>query len=332
MLINGLKGRKYSYYRDQLSLKNKIVYDELYSVFLSHKTHIKIAKTLTNDIQKIFRDVLLDNPIIFFVESVTYQIVSRDYCNMVIPKYRFDETEINVTINTILNRIKFFLDSCSELDELSKEKQVHNYLVNNVVYDYDFKESSFECVGPLLFGRGVCEGISKAAKLLLDLLEINSLIVIGKSTQNISDVELHAWNIVQIKGSYSHLDITFDITLMAWNVLRYDYFNLSDEEILLDHTILIKNVPICSLDRSYYKMNNLIIYMQKDFNSYLKTHLSNGNKDVIFKLPSIKNFETAKNKVFNLTDNYLMNNYKGYINYQFSMNETQAVFHLHILD
>lgn len=72
--------------------------------------------------------------------------------------------------------------------------------------------------------------------------------------------------------------------------------------------------------------------MQKDFNSYLKTHLSNGNKDVIFKLPSIKNFETAKNKVFNLTDNYLMNNYKGYINYQFSMNETQAVFHLHILD
>lgn len=331
-LIDRLKDRKYCYYRNQLSLKNQIVYDEVYSGFLSHKTHIKIPRILINDIQKIYRGILLDNPIIFFVESVAYQIINNDYCNMVIPKYRFDKTEIDATINAISNRIKSFLDGCRNLDELSKEEQLHNYLVNNVVYDYDFKESSFECVGPLLFGRGVCEGISKAAKLLLDLLKINSLIVIGKSTQNISNTDLHAWNIVKVNGSYSHLDITFDITLMAWHIIRYDYFNLSDEEILLDHTILTKNVPRCSLSMSYYKMNNMIIYMQKDFNSYFKMHLSNGIKDIIFKLPNIKDFETAKNKVFNLTDNYLMNNYKDYINYQFSMNETQAVFHLHILD
>lgn len=329
-LIDKLKSKKYSFFRNKLSPIEQVAYDYLYSGFIAHKTNIKIPNIAIEKIQNIFQNVIFDNPIIFFVESATYQIINKDYCNMVIPKYRFDKNEINATINAISNKIKNFLDDCRNLDELSKEEKVHNYLVNNVVYDYDFKQSSFECVGPLLFGCGVCEGISKAAKLLLDLLGIPSLIVIGKSTQNILNDDLHAWNIVKVNGSYNHLDITFDITLMAWNVIRYDYFNLSDDEILLDHTILTKNVPRCSLSRSYYKMNNMIIYMQKDFNSYLKTHLSNGNKDVIFKLPNAKNFEIVKNKVFKFTHYYLMNNYQGYINYQFSMNETQTVFHLHI--
>lgn len=331
-LIDKFINKKYCYFRSKLSTREQFAYDCVLSGFISFKTNIKIPNIETERIQDIFQNVLFDNPIIFFVESASYQIVKGKYCNMVIPKYRFGEIQIKSTIHAIFNKTERFINSCRDLDELSKEEKVHNYLINNVVYDYDFKQSSFECVGPLLFGHGVCEGISKAAKLLMDLLDIHSLIVIGKSTQNVSNTDLHAWNIVKINENYSHLDITFDITLMTWNVIRYDYFNLSDEEILLDHTILTKNIPRCSSSNSYYKMNNLIIYMQKDFNSYFKTHLSNGNKDVVFKLPNTKNFETAKNKVFNLTDNYLSNNYKGYINYQFSMNEAQAVFHLHILD
>lgn len=331
-MIRKFINKEYCYFRSNLSVEEQIVYDCVLSGLISFKAYIKIPNIETKKIQDVFQKVLLDNPIIFFVETVSYQIVNGKYCNMIIPKYRFGKNQTKSTICAIFNKTKKIIKSCKDLTELSKEKMVHNYLISNVMYDYDFKQSSFECVGPLLFGHGVCEGISKAAKLLLDLLEIHSLIVIGKSNQNISKIDLHAWNIVKVNEKYNHLDITFDITLMAWNVIRYDYFNLSDEEILLDHTILSKNIPKCPVSNSYYDINNLIIYMQKDFNGYLKTHLSNENKDVVFKLPNIKNFETAKNKVLYLTNNYLSNNYEGSINYQFSINETQAVFHLHIFN
>lgn len=331
-LINKFVDKGYCYFRNELLAEEQFVYDCILSGLISLKANIKIPNIETQKIQDIFQYVLLDNPIIFFVESMSYQIIMGKYCNMVIPKYRFGKTQIVSTIYAIYNKIDKFLNSCYGLDELKKEEKVHNYLIDNVAYDYGFKQSSFECVGPLLFGCGVCEGIAKAAKLLMDLLKIHSLIIIGKSTQNISNADLHAWNIVNINGNYNHLDITFDMTLMDWNVKRYDYFNLSDEEILLDHTIITKNIPRCPLSNSYYIMNNLVISTPKDLNAYFSRHLSKDSKDILFKLPNTTNFEIAKNKVFNLTDNYLLNNYKDCIDYRFSMNETQSVFHLHILD
>lgn len=331
MLINRFVNKKYCYFRNILSIKERMVYDYLLSGFISYQTNIKIPKIETSRMLDIFQNVLLDNPIIFFVESVTYQIINNQYCIMVIPKYRFDKNTIDSTIKALWEKCCEVISNNRNLPDLLKEEKIHNYLVSTVIYDYNFKTSSFECVGPLLFGKGVCEGISKAAKLLFDLLDIQSLIVIGKSDQNHSNSELHAWNIVKVNNDYNHLDITFDITLMAWDVIRFDYFNLSDDEILLDHTILTKNVPRCSLSNSYYMMNNLIIYRQKDLYSFFHRHLSKANNDIVFKLPNVVDFEAAKNKVFNLADNYLTNNYRGHINYQFSINETQMVFHLHIL-
>ena len=121
-----------------------MVYDCLLSGFISCKVYIKIPNIETEKIQDLLQDVLFDNPIIFFVESVSYQIVKEKYCNMVIPKYRFGEIQIQSTVHAIFNKIESFLNSCRDLDELSKEEKVHNYLINDVVYDYDFKQSSFE--------------------------------------------------------------------------------------------------------------------------------------------------------------------------------------------
>ena len=73
-----------------------------------------------------------------------------------------------------------------------------------------------------MFGTGVCEGISKAAKLFCDYLGLVSMIVMGKkNTQNTADCqELHAWNIIWIAGNQYHMDITFDLTVMTYGVSR----------------------------------------------------------------------------------------------------------------
>lgn len=78
----------------------------------------------------------------------------------------------------------------------------------------------------------------KLTKLLFDCCGINSLVVHGNSTQpqnsDLPDTG-HAWNIVSFEKASYHLDITFDITVMTHSVERYDYFNLCDSEIAIDH-------------------------------------------------------------------------------------------------
>ena len=147
--------------------------------------------------------------------------------------------------------------------EIEKEIAVHNFLCETVVYDYNFSDSSFQCVGPLLFGRGVCEGISKAAKFLFNLLGIESLVVCGEvenSSHSLGNLDIvgHAWNIVKINQIYYHLDITFDLTIAETDVKRFDYFNLTDAEIYRDHKITSKKAPSCSVRGSYYFVNNLL--------------------------------------------------------------------------
>ena len=52
-----------------------------------------------------------------------------------------------------------------------KEKYVHDFICDNVRYDKLKKAYSHEIIGPLGQGVGVCEGIAKAVKVLLDVLE-----------------------------------------------------------------------------------------------------------------------------------------------------------------
>lgn len=130
------------------------------------------------------------------------------------------------------------------MTDLQKEKAVHDYIVNNVRYDeknYDnntVPDESYSPYGALIKGVAVCEGYAWATKLLLNMAGIESTVVSGGG---------HAWNIVKINGKCYHLDTTWDdpITSSGKNVLRYDYFNLSDAQIGKDHFWDRKAYPVC---------------------------------------------------------------------------------------
>ena len=66
------------------------------------------------------------------------------------------------------------------------------------------------------------------------------------------------WNVVRIDGNYYHLDVTFDNSLSKDDVIRYDYFNLSDSQIFKDHEPVIYKLPVCSDgDHIYYREKKL---------------------------------------------------------------------------
>ena len=78
----------------------------------------------------------------------------------------------------------------------------------------------------------------------------------------------HTWNIVKINGTYYHLDATFDNSLRkdyGNSEIRYDYFNLDDQQIFRDHEPLIAPAPHCTdHDHFYYKEKKLSFTRQED--------------------------------------------------------------------
>ena len=112
---------------------------------------------------------------------------------------------------------------------------------------------------------GVCEGIAKSVKILCDALGIWCIIAISENNPEKKVKYRHAWNVVKIEGKYYHLDATFDNSLGKGEMIRHDYFRLSDKQIFRDHENLVWKVPACDDgEHFYYKEKKLSFTKMED--------------------------------------------------------------------
>lgn len=324
----------YLYFRSTLNANEQKAYDKMLEGFFDFSDKISIHGVNMDSIQTVFHKIKQDVPGLFFVENASFQYTPLTGAGSVLPKYRFDKAKANATLIALCTKCRDVLQKAYSMPDIEKEKAIHDYLCNNVVYDYAFAESSFECVGPLLFGKGVCEGISRAAKMLFDFAGVKSLVVHGESNQQQgitnSSSNLHAWNMVNINGEFYHLDITFDLTIQTFGVVRYDYFNLSDRGICVDHIIHSTALPACNRENSYYRTHGMFMQTQKDFRDYLVKCFKTKQKDIVFQVPIVSDVERVKKEIMDIVSK---NAYKGFLfssQYQLASNETQFVFHVHI--
>lgn len=144
----------------------------------------------------------------------------------------------------------------NEDNKLKLQYIIHDYILSNTTYDYDnyvngsVPKIAYNAYGALVEGVAVCEGYSKAAKLLMNLANIESGIIISPEMN-------HAWNYVNIDGSYYHMDITWDDSVPEKNRSIYNYFNLSDDEISKDHIWNSDIYPQCTNDKfNFLRINN----------------------------------------------------------------------------
>lgn len=111
---------------------------------------------------------------------------------------------------------------------------IHNYIINNCRYASDNTSDSlkYTAYGALVKGSAVCDGYASAAQLLFSLCDIESIKISGTSRG-----EGHAWNLVKLDNEYYHIDTTWDdpVSNTGADYLRYDYYNLNDNEISSDH-------------------------------------------------------------------------------------------------
>ena len=255
------------YYYNHMNKAQQAAYHSILSGVKNLADEFQIPALEEEELYNVFFQMRLDHPEIFWVSSYKYRYY-KDSPNLIfIPEYLFDKKKICEHQKAMTARVEKLIRPAQKLSEWEKEKYVHDFICENIRYDKLKKSYSHEIIGPLGQGVGVCEGIAKAVKVLLDALGVWCVIAICGNNPEKGIKYRHTWNIVKIGGTYYHLDATFDNTLgkdRETSEIRYDYFNLDDSQIFRDHEPLIAPAPHCGDHEHFYYKEKKLSFTKKE--------------------------------------------------------------------
>jgi hypothetical protein len=319
------------YYYDCLDDIQKTVYKRLASGIKSFNIEIELPMRPVNEIFMVFESVLLDSPLLFYVSSFSY--VNDLYKSKIIiqPEYKYKRKDVKQIEVEILKYLTAF-DGIKSRSDIDKEIYVHDYCLNNFKYDYSFGNYSSSVLGLVLNKTAVCEGIAKFVKLSLDYLGMKSIVVFGKATDPLGNTEndRHAWNIVFVDGNAYHLDVTFDMTLTN-KTNRYDYFNLTDEDIKKDH-LIINDIPVCTtVGNDFMSINSLVAYNSTQLGKIIENCLMHGKKNIIAKVKNVNDLEGIIDKVATIAKEQYWFLYRCNPVFDISCNQSQLVFEINFI-
>lgn len=202
----------------------------------SHRKNCLVNSKDPQDIEKLFDKVLLENPGIFDVTRFEYTIYGEK--TVISPDYKMSgwahmkmRRKVSAAIESLVLRTR----RDTAYDTLLA---LHDALLG-VKYRSD--EHSHTIVGPLLYGYGVCEGISKTVLQICNSNDIECRIVCGRSMDGIP----HCWNQVMVGHEWYNMDMTWDIQNSDKDIGCYDYFLVDDTVIERDH-VYEKDDIVCT--------------------------------------------------------------------------------------
>ena len=221
------------YYYNHMNKAQQAVYHSILSGVKNLEDEFQIPVLEGEELYNVFFQMRLDHPEIFWMSSYKYRYY-KDSPNLIfIPEYLFDKKKICEHQKAMTARVEKLIRPAQKLSEWEKEKYVHDFICENIRYDKLKKSYSHEIIGPLGQGVGVCEGIAKAVKVLLDALGV--------------------WCVIAICGNNPET-----------SEIRYDYFNLDDSQIFRDHEPLIAPAPHCGDHEHFYYKEKKLSFTKKE--------------------------------------------------------------------
>lgn len=285
------------YYFNRLTKKEQLIYCDMYNGIRNFESKVLIVNSIVSIsvFERIIEAITNDNPQLYYFDQRKIEVISNgsDFFVMLYYFFAYKECEIlNKQIESAVNSIISNLNLSSVQDEYEKEKLIHDALSTQVEYDFESIDSidvyrfayAHSIVGVFITKKAVCDGIAKAVKLLLNTVNMNCIVVTGRSLLEKSNA--HTWNIVRINGQAYHLDVTWDLTKFTRNSICYDYFNLSQYEIQKDHNDF-QDIPLCTQTaENYFVKTGLDFVDKKSAMIYLDNLIKAGRKQIYFRLCS----------------------------------------------
>ncbi len=209
-----------------------------------------------------------------------------------------------------------------DMTDYEKVKTIHDFLIIALQYDrsHEPPDSSYHAFGALNTGKAVCGAYAELMVLLLNRAGVPCRMVTG-----IGNGLDHAWNIVSIEGELYHVDTTWDdpVTESEKNILRYEYFNLTDAEMKREHIWTEKDYPSCTaVKNNYFIRENLVIPDTGALRKALRDTLNKKKTLCMFKLDG---FTVTNDSVGDMMIE--INEQAGYVisSYRFSYNEAMNI-------
>ena len=215
----------YPYY-ELLDEDEKEIYSQIFNEINKYNKNIKLQKLINkDDITKIYTYLTYDHPEIFWLGS-TYSY-SYNENNEVLElniDYLFDVETVEMKKKELDNEVNKIVIEAKKLNlDYEKELYVHDKLSEIITYGNIENQTAYDA---LVNKVAVCSGYSKAFQLIMLKIGIPTYYVTGYSREN------HAWNLIELEDGLYNVDLTWDD---QENRIIYNYFNLPEDVIVIDH-------------------------------------------------------------------------------------------------
>ncbi|MBR3971896.1 MAG: hypothetical protein IKJ83_03295 [Ruminococcus sp.] len=203
----------------------------------------------------------MDHPHIFWIDSkfAYYSNESVTYLQLNSGMNARDIESEGRKMGQVIEEI--FASMPASLSAYEKEIYLHDEFIERCEYadKEDISRDDFRIytsLGGLVDNYAVCEGYSRSMQILLSLAGIETYYVFGEGNDN-----LHMWNVINLDGIWYHLDPTWNDGTYG---VDYSHFNLSEEEILTDHSLSpyyweLTEEEICGKDKELAISFNIFI-------------------------------------------------------------------------
>jgi len=287
------------YYYSIFSDEEKAAYRTIFRGLQQRMESIPVTTRLTSEqLQNVYVKTLYDNPLFYYVNQTITRISDESGCHIFIPEYLYTSAEIRLINRDIRNALRKIDEKASKLlsDGYLLEKYLHDSIVATVAYDYDSLHKydsgrAHSIVGVFLDKKAVCEGISKAFKLLCNIYSIKCIVVFGEAVEdgNFKGEMNHAWNVVKVENGSYHVDVTWDnIFEQPKRYISYDYFNVTTDDILRDHRPMCQLPECTSVELNYFNRTGSVVRTYDELMELIKRRLN--SRTIMFKIPGGSEF------------------------------------------
>lgn len=134
---------------------------------------------------------------------------------------------------TVVGKVNSIVDELitEDMSDYARALALHDWLIYNANYDYTY--THYDAAGVLLYGTGVCDSYARAYLMLCTAAGLDCLYIVGEAGHG-SNWGSHAWNLVNLGGSWYYVDCTWDDPGEG-GFERHDYFCVDDETLSADH-------------------------------------------------------------------------------------------------
>ena len=205
----------------------KSVYDTLRKGIIAFDENIKIPPTPVDQVSIVLCAIRHDDPYMFHIGSGFTYTASNNMVTSVSINYLEKRSDYNLSRSRMQMLIDHEMEFVSRIqDDFDREQQICRTIHRTIRWIEHEKDADgltpfqhdHTALGPILTGSGTCEGLALAFTAFAQACGINASVVCN---------DHHAWNVVQIDGKVSHLDVgSIDFRSPSFNIVE---MNRSDD-------------------------------------------------------------------------------------------------------